>query len=605
MNIPLCLADGSCVHAVGMGTAAILSETGRVLHVENSLVVPSISSLLIALRPFLKKVCRLVGRETGADLIDKEGNLVLKGVFINNTVTVTLSKPGVGKVVLWDPLTIHRSLGHPRNNPPLHSHSQFSPPIFGGSSFSSSSSLFPVDHHLSAFELPDICLEQADTSEIQNSIPEDKVCDNKIATSVEESVVSGSIPTHPVDNPQAYSYPINEIEELTSSFEKAFPKGWTMELVPDVAPRNISSSIDMTNIIDQKRQKPQNIINLVAVGSDVPKKYWQAVRHEKESVWREAIDDEIKSIDKHRVWKVVDKSKAHNLLGTTWVFWEKEDSKGNITRYKAWLCMQGFAQIEGLDYNETFAPTGRITTLRFLLGYCASHDLEIHQMDVKTAFLYGTPEEKVFIRYPDGYPHFMKQGTCLQLLKPLYGLKQSHRCWYKHLSKIFKQLNFSSSKADACLFVKNEGSQCYVFLHVDDMIIGGGSTQVSKLKNNIGSFFEMDDLGEACFVLGIKVTRDRVLKTVALSQELYINKILGEYGMQDCKSVVTPMIQNERPNPTTVKEEINGFDYRKAVGLLDYFSTCTRPDIAFVTSLLSQFLETPLAENVAAFKRVL
>ncbi|MBW0516115.1 hypothetical protein O181_055830 [Austropuccinia psidii MF-1] len=114
-NIPLYLTDGSCVYAVGMGTAAILSKTRRVLHLENSLVVPSISSSLIALKPFLKKACRLVGRETGADLIEKEGNLFFKGEFINNTVTVTLARPGVDKVVFWYPLTIHRSLGHPSN----------------------------------------------------------------------------------------------------------------------------------------------------------------------------------------------------------------------------------------------------------------------------------------------------------------------------------------------------------------------------------------------------------------------------------------------------------------------------------------------------------
>ncbi|MBW0578037.1 hypothetical protein O181_117752 [Austropuccinia psidii MF-1] len=394
--------------------------------------------------------------------------------------------------------------------------------------------------------------------------------------------------THPVDDPQAFSYPIDEIVELKSSFEKAFPKGWTMELVPDVAPQNISSSIDMANIIDHKRQKPQNIINLVAVGSDVPKTYWQAVHHEKGSVWREAINDEIKSIEKHGVWKVVDKSEAHNQLGTTWVFREKEDSKENITRYKARLCVQGFVQIEGLDYNKTFAPTGRITTLRFPLGYCASHDLEIHQMDFKAAFLYGTPEENVFIRYPDGYPHCMKQGACLQLVKSLYGLKQSPQCWYKHPSKIFEQLNFSLSQADACLFVKNEGSQCYVFLHVDNMIIGGDSMQVSKFKNNIRSFFELDDLGEVSFFLAIKLTRNRVLKTVALLRELYINKILGEYGMQDCKSVVTPIIQNEQLTTTTVKEEINGFDYQKVVGAAQlivnlYSSRCSICNFSLVS----------------------
>ncbi|MBW0539504.1 hypothetical protein O181_079219 [Austropuccinia psidii MF-1] len=198
-----------------------------------------------------------------------------------------------------------------------------------------------------------------------------------------------------------------------------------MELVPDIALKNISSSIDTANIISHRRRQPKNVVNLVTAGSDVPRAYLQAIHHEKSSAWREAIANEINSIKLHKVWKVVESSEAQNLLGTTWVFREKEDSNGDVTRYKARLCVQGFAQIEGLDFNETFAPTGRMMTLRFLLGFCASHDLEIHQMDVKTAFLYRTLEEKVFIRYAYGYPHTVRQGTCLQLMKSLYGLKQS------------------------------------------------------------------------------------------------------------------------------------------------------------------------------------
>ncbi|MBW0518220.1 hypothetical protein O181_057935 [Austropuccinia psidii MF-1] len=114
-NLPLFLADGSCVHAVGMGTAVIVSETGRIIHLKNSLVISYISSFLIALSPFLKKQCTLIGRESGADLVDLAGKIIFKGAFINNTVAVTLSKPGVRKVVLQDPLTTHRSLGHLRN----------------------------------------------------------------------------------------------------------------------------------------------------------------------------------------------------------------------------------------------------------------------------------------------------------------------------------------------------------------------------------------------------------------------------------------------------------------------------------------------------------
>ncbi|MBW0496484.1 hypothetical protein O181_036199 [Austropuccinia psidii MF-1] len=133
------------------------------------------------------------------------------------------------------------------------------------------------------------------------------------------------------------------------------------------------------------------------------------------SKWIEAINEEVKSITKHSVWKEVKIPQNANLLGSTWVFREKENSEGEVLQYKARLCVQGFSQIEGIDFNETFAPTGRLNSLTFILSYCAHKDLEIHQMDVKTAFLYGSPEEDVFMKYPDRYPHERQEGACLKL----------------------------------------------------------------------------------------------------------------------------------------------------------------------------------------------
>ncbi|MBW0555865.1 hypothetical protein O181_095580 [Austropuccinia psidii MF-1] len=138
----------------------------------------------------------------------------------------------------------------------------------------------------------------------------------------------------------------------------------------------------------------------------------------------------------------------------------------------------------------------------------------------------------------------MEEGTCLKLVKSLYGLKQSPRCWYKRLSEVFNTLVFGVNDADPCLFVKWEGTNpIMVFVHVDDMVIGGDSALVLKFKQDIQKYFKMEDLGEIVYVLGIKVTRNREDRTIYLSQELYVHKILDEFGMLNSQ---TALLNTER-----------------------------------------------------------
>ncbi|MBW0500335.1 hypothetical protein O181_040050 [Austropuccinia psidii MF-1] len=224
--------------------------------------------------------------------------------------------------------------------------------------------------------------------------------------------------------------------------------------------------------------------------------------------WKSAIMEEISCIEENKFWQVVPLPQEANFLGSTWVFREKEDHTGKVVRYKARLCVQGFSQIEGIDYNETYAPTGRLTSLHFLLSYCAINDFELHQMDVRTAFLHGITEERVFMKYPEGYLHVIQPETFLRLIKSLYGLKQGPRCWYKKLKDVFNILRFTPCQADPCLFISTESNFCAVFVHVDDMLIGGKIDTVEKFKTNIKKVFRMDNMIQVQFILGIKINRN-------------------------------------------------------------------------------------------------
>ncbi|MBW0561777.1 hypothetical protein O181_101492 [Austropuccinia psidii MF-1] len=290
-----------------------------------------------------------------------------------------------------------------------------------------------------------------------------------------------------------------------------------MDYAPLVARKDISSSINKDNILNYRRNRSINV-------SLVPKTYHQGLNHLNADKWIKAIKSEIASIEENNVWIPVKIPPGANVLGYTWVLCEKEDQFGNV--------------------------------------FCTSKNYDIHQMDVKTSFLHGITEEAVFMRYPHGYPQNMEEGTCLKLVKSLYGLKQSPRCWYKCLSEVFNTLGFEVNDADPCLFVKWEGNNpIMVFFNVDNMVIGDDSSLVLNFKQEIQRYFKMEDLDEIVHVLGIEITGHREDRTIYLSQELYVHKILDEFGMLDCKPVSTPMNPGCGLSPSVQNNSSDSFEY--------------------------------------------
>lgn len=230
-------------------------------------------------------------------------------------------------------------------------------------------------------------------------------------------------------------------------------------------------------------------------------------------------------------------------------------------------------------------------------------------MDAVGAFLNGIPDEILYILPPKGYTCKLKgENVVLKLNKSLYGLKQSPRCWYNQLKDFFSSVNFNPSLADPCFFISGDPKwRCGVYVHVDDLSIMGHNTQ--RFKDLINKRFEMEDMGDCTFFLGMRLERDRIKRTITLTQDKYIDAMLLEYGMEDCRTISTPMIPNTHLVPATQAEMVeftnSGENYRRAVGLLNYLVLCTRPDLALVASQLAQFLENPGSLHWAAFKRVL
>eukprot|EP00198_Chlamydomonas_reinhardtii_P000930 XP_001690265.1 reverse transcriptase, gag-pol polyprotein [Chlamydomonas reinhardtii] len=238
------------------------------------------------------------------------------------------------------------------------------------------------------------------------------------------------------------------------------------------------------------------------------------------------------------------------VLGVRWVFKIKRDSAGRAVTYKARLVVKGYQQVEGRDVFETWAPTGRLASARMLLAIAAAFDLELLQLDVTTAFLYGELEEGGPVIYVDQPPGFQLggPGVKLRLRKALYGLRQAPRAWYAKLKEALGQCGFVESDADPGLFVRRApAGDIYVIVHVDDMLVAGRSKlQLASFKVAFGKRFAIKDLGEARYYLGMDIVRDRAARTIKLSQRQYTADVLEQFGMDLSAPVSTPMLEGEK-----------------------------------------------------------
>ena len=160
---------------------------------------------------------------------------------------------------------------------------------------------------------------------------------------------------------------------------------------------------------------------------DDPTSFKEAMNNEHLSEWLDAMKDEMESMNANEVWDLVEIPKGAKTVGCKWVYKTKRDSKGNIERFKARLVAKGFTQREGIDYNETFSPVSSKDSFRIIMALVAHYDLELHQMDVKTAFLNGDLYENVYMAQPESFVVEGKEHLGCKLKKSIYGLKQASR----------------------------------------------------------------------------------------------------------------------------------------------------------------------------------
>jgi hypothetical protein len=331
-----------------------------------------------------------------------------------------------------------------------------------------------------------------------------------------------------------------------------------------------------------------------------PRSLAEAKRRPDWHLWEKAIHEELAVLRDAGTWELTNAPDGANIVGSKWVFRAKKDAAGNVVRYKARLVAQGFSQVPGVDYFDTFAPVAKLASIRTVLALAASNDMELHQIDIKGAYLNGelTEQETIYMSQPPGYHAPNSSGKVCHLRKTLYGLKQSGRRWYQKLVDIMlTKLRFSRCDVDQAVFFRRTSNAAAIILvHVDDCTIAASSQAlVVNFKEEISKHVEITDLGELHWLLGIEIKRDREKRTIHLSQRSYIDSIIRRYNLEDLKPASTPMQPglllsfSQTPKTTIEWARMRDTPYREAVGSLMYAALGTRPDIAFAVQSVSRY----------------
>nr|GEU45071.1 hypothetical protein [Tanacetum cinerariifolium] len=283
-----------------------------------------------------------------------------------------------------------------------------------------------------------------------------------------------------------------------------------------------------------------------------PKRVHQAL---KDPSWIKAMQEELLQFKMQKVWVLVDLPYGKRVIGTKWVFKNKKDERGIVVRNKTRLVTQGHTQEEGIDYEEVFAPVARIEPIRLLLAYASFMIFMVYQMDVKSAFLYGTIEEEVYVCQPLGFEDPDHPDKVYKVVKVIYGLHQAPRTWYETLANYLLEKGFQKGKIDQKLFIKRQKGDILLVQKKDGIFI---------------------------------------------SQDKYVAEILRKFRLTDGKSASTP-IDTEKPLLKDLDgEDVDVHTYRSMIGSLMYL-TLSRPDIMFAVFACAHFQVTPKASHLHAY----
>ena len=338
----------------------------------------------------------------------------------------------------------------------------------------------------------------------------------------------------------------------------------------------------------------------------VPSSFQEAIRGPQNEKWIASIQSEWKSMVENEVFEAVDPAvltSSPRTLDTKYIFRIKRDKEGKVSKFKTRLTLRGFRQLPTVDYGETFAAVPKATTFRLFFTLAVQYHMDLQQMDVKTAFLYGTIDRELYIKMPEGFHEYMRipKHFLLKLKKSIYGLKQAPRIWYELLAELLTSSGLTRSYVDNCLFFSHDSDghiALLVLIHVDDMMIAGvNATEIQHLKSVLKDRFQMDDIGRLEFCLGIHVERTAD-NHIHLHQRKYIEELVTRFGVNETPVATPadptiPLDSYLLPTDDEDTEFSKTHNIKSLIGCLLYAAMWTRYDILFAVITLTRYMEKP------------
>ena len=424
---------------------------------------------------------------------------------------------------------------------------------------------------------------------------------------------------------------INDHETETNHLERGGPTAAEPE--SETNPSRMDDAVDELQTLEESQEddQPQHqegdqprrslrgripkrqweaLMTLDDKSQSVPNHYTDAINSSESDKWKAAMEDEYNSLMENNTWTVMPCPSGKKAIKSRWTFDIKPETNGRPPRYKARFVAKGFSQIPGIDFNETYASVVAHDTLRLFMSTVAAMDMDMIQLDVKTAFLYGHIDEEIYIEQPNGFTIPGRENEVCRLNKCIYGLKQASRVWNEHFSTFLKKQNFCVSKADPCLFIRRKGDETsLLIIWVDDGIFASNKPGcINEFLTTITNTFQIRSHQPDLFV-GITITRERNERKLFLSQPDYIDKIVKTFHMEGCHPKPIPADPNSKlvkpPTQGDSGREEQNFPYREAIGSLLYLALVTRPDISFAVGQVARFVEHHDSSHNQAVKRII
>nr|GEU31747.1 hypothetical protein [Tanacetum cinerariifolium] len=304
-----------------------------------------------------------------------------------------------------------------------------------------------------------------------------------------------------------------------------------------------------------------------------PKTYKDALT---QSCWIEAMQEELNEFERLEVWELVPRPDKVMVITLKWICKVKLDELGGILKNKARLVARGYRQEEGIDFEESFAPT---------------------------VFLNGNLRKEVYVSQSDGFVDQDDPNHVYKLKKALYGLKQARRAWYDMLSSLLISQDFSKGSVDPTLFIRRNGNDLLlVQIYVDEIIFGASTPELCDLFDILMCLkFKMSMMGKISFFLGLQISQSP--RGIFINQSKYDIESLKKYGFESCDTVDTPMVEKSKLDEDKEGKAVDPSHYRGMIGTLFYL-TASRPDLQFTICMCARYQARPTEKHIHAVKRI-